>query len=261
MGIRRGTTTGGYANAGHAYTAGPSSITFSFFFTLSASFSYSYWCPHRAGHGKNKAVCSHRASPRSPRWIQHPASALKPQRKQATCTHAVWTFSYSCNSSLCIFWVSLSLFLAFFPLYTQILYLTFIYGLAELLLKFPSPFGPGYAPLTRELQHALFGQTNTKKTICKKQVYAVCDFDRYWWSKPHSHPLRTVVYVGCEFNKRSASIRGHVTSPPDPTLCWQAWKPNVRQGVTLEVMRGQVTLGLRRAVAKRLLAKCWVFQY
>lgn len=111
------------------------------------------------------------------------------------------------------------------------------------------------------LQHALFGQTNTKKTICKKQVYALCDFDRYWWSKPHSHPLRTVVYVGCEFNKRSASIRGHVTSPPDPTLRWQAWKPNVRQGVTLEVMRGQVTLGLRRAVAKRLLAKCWVFRY
>lgn len=259
MGIRRGTTTGGYANAGHAYTAGPSSITFSFFFTLSASFSYSHWCPHRAGHGKNKAVCSHRASPRSPRWIQHPASALKPQRKQATCTHAVWTFSYSCNSSLCIFWVSLSLFWLSF-LYAHRYYTWHLFmawqnccsnSPAPLALVVPPPW----------LQHALFGQTNTKKTICKKQVYALCDFDRYWWSKPHSHPLRTVVYVGCEFNKRSASIRGHVTSPPDPTLRWQAWKPNVRQGVTLEVMRGQVTLGLRRAVAKRLLTKCWVFRY
>lgn len=113
MGIRRGTTTGGYANAGHAYTAGPSSITFSFFFTLSASFSYSYWCPHRAGHGKNKAVCSHRASPRSPGEYSTPPallshSANKPHARMlfelspTVATH----LSVSSGSRCLFFWLS-----------------------------------------------------------------------------------------------------------------------------------------------------------
>lgn len=178
MGIRRGTTTGGYANAGHACTAGPSSITFSFFFTLSASFSYSHWCPRRAGRGKEKAVCSHRASPSSPRWIQHPASALKPQRKQATCT-PLFELSPTVATHLSV--SSGSCCHPFLNTHRRILYLILIYGLAELLLKFPSPHSPGLIsrPYRKKKKKNPVvppekGTTRTKTNTNKKSVKITC---------------------------------------------------------------------------------------
>lgn len=104
-------------------------------------------------------------------------------------------------------------------LHTDIILDTYLWP-GRIVAQIPQPPWPWLCPLTRGATTcSIWTNKHQKKTICKKQVYAVCDFDRYWWSKPHSRPLRTVVYVGCEFNKRSASIRGHVTSPPDPTLC------------------------------------------
>ncbi len=129
-----------YANAGYACTAGPSSITFSFFFTLSASFSYSpLMPPAEQAVEKRRPVCSQPCQSSNPQVNTHPASALKPSANKPHARTLFWTFSYSCNH-LCVFWVCC---LSFLNTHRRILYLILIYGLAELLLKFPSPHSPG----------------------------------------------------------------------------------------------------------------------